>query len=44
MLRPMLMAGLVAVAPVSIVTVSTVAAAQSGNGQNCPDGQTKKKK
>lgn len=44
MLRPMLMAGLVAVAPVSLVAVSTVATAQSANGQNCPDGQPKKKK
>lgn len=44
MLRPFLMAGLVAVAPVSLVAVSTVATAQSAGGQKCPDGQPKKKK
>lgn len=44
MLRPILLAGLMAFAPVSLVAVATVATAQSATGEKCPDGQPKKKK
>jgi hypothetical protein len=44
MLRPMLIAGLIAFSPVAIVVASSQAVAQSANGKTCADAPAKKKK